>query len=438
PADALPGRLDRERYSSLLNLAKQAHINMLRVWGGGLREKDDFYDLCDELGILVWQEFPFACAHRQYPRDEHFKKLVKKESVGILDKLHNNPSVAMYCGGNEVSYSMNKPIFEILKREVFQQGGGRPFKVTSPTQGESHNYRVYHGLANISEYRSEKEAFLSEFGMQSVPVRETLDHIIPRKYQWPIAPQFPNMIGEYTFKRAEEFDILNRLIISNPERRNAELWNYHDAQFTKLFRYAEQIGFDDCDSFISATQRMQAQALQVAVEHVRRRRYRTSGVMFWQFNEPWPTVSWSVVDYFLRPKLAYHKLKQIYSPLLFSMEYPLGPYEPEQTFEARAFLINDRHREYKNLKVAVTVSQTDGDPETIELTAAHVPADGMVELDPVTVTLRGDGGWKINCEVSQNNKTLSENEYDLTIVDRKPTLGLLMAMDWLAHNLFWK
>jgi len=439
PADSMPGRLDRERYSKLLKLAKQANINMLRVWGGGLREKAEFYDLCDELGILVWQEFPFACGHRPYPRDAKFKKLVKKEADGILDKIHNNPSVVLYCGGNEISYSMNKPIVDILAREAQTLGGGRPFKVSSPTKGESHNYRVYHGLANVAEYKKEEGSFLSEFGMQSVPVRDTLDFIIPRKNQWPIAPEFPYALGEYTFNRAEKFDFINRLIISSAERRNTELWTYHDAQMTKLFRYAEQIGFDNCETFIDATQRMQAYGLQVAVEHIRRRKFEASGVMFWQFNEPWPTVSWSVVDYFLRPKAAYHKLKQIYSPLLFSLDYPLGPYEPDQTFTARAYLINDRHREYGNLKVDIDVLGPEG--ETTEHFEREVPraaADSITELESVPVTLRGDGGWKIKCAVSQNKKILSRNEYDLTIVDKKPTVGIMMAADWLMHNIFWK
>ncbi len=437
PPDSLPGRIDRERYSKLLDLAKQANINMLRVWGGGLREKDDFYNLCDELGIMLWQEFPFACAHRTYPRDENFKKVVKKEATGILDKLYNNPSVVLYCGGNEISYSMNKPIVDILKHKVEKYGGGRPFKVTSPTEGESHNYRIFHGLANLADYRNESEAFLSEFGCQSAPVKETLDFIIPKKFQWPIEPQLPNSIGEFTFTRAEQFDFINRLVISNTARRNTEIWTYHDAQLLKLFRYAEQIGFDNCDSFIAATQKIQAQALQIAVEHVRRRKYTTSGVMFWQFNEPWPTVCWSVVDYFFRPKLAWHKLKQIYSPLLFSLEYPLGPYEPNQVLEAGAFLINDRHRDYNNLTIIVTTSGNGGEDQSTELRAS-VAADGITEIGKINLPLTGESGWKINCDVLQNGKKLCSNEYDLSIVDRKPTIGILMALDWLAHNIFWK
>ncbi|HOX28043.1 MAG TPA: glycoside hydrolase family 2 TIM barrel-domain containing protein, partial [bacterium] len=187
PADSLPGRIDGERYSKLLNLAKQANMNMLRVWGGGIREKADFYDLCDELGILVWQEFPFACGRRPYPKDDKFAYLVKKELTGILDAIHNHPSVAYLSGGNEINITFNRGLVDIFEKLAAKLGGGRPFRSASPVAGESHNYRVWHALANLSDYQKEDTPFLSEFGMQSPPVKETLKKILPKSSHWPIA-----------------------------------------------------------------------------------------------------------------------------------------------------------------------------------------------------------------------------------------------------------
>jgi beta-mannosidase len=443
PCDSMPGRAGRERYEKLVKMARQANVNMLRVWGGGLREKKVFYDLCDEQGILVWQEIPLSCGRKPYSSDAGFRKLLRKEVSGILGSLHNHPSVVYYSGGNEINQTFNRRLITLMEKLVKEKGGGRPFRGGSPAVGESHNWRVFHGLANVADYRLEQASFLSEFGMQSAPVRESLDQFIPRENQWPVEPKFPYTLNEFPISgrmRAEEFDPINRMILSNSvKRRNAELWVYHDAQLMKIFRYAKQIGFYDCDSFIDATQRMQAHALQVAVEHMRRRRFEAGGVMFWQLNEPWPSVCWSVIDYYLRPKLAYDKLKEIYSPLLFSMEYPLGPYEADQTLRSRAFLINDRRTEYSGLDITISVAGKGGvEVDRVDRHVDRMPGDGIIEVEPVELALRGEGGWRIECAVSRAGKALSRNSYDLTIVDREATKKLFMAGDWIMHNIIWK
>jgi beta-mannosidase len=440
PADSLFGRLDRERYEKLLRLAKHANINMLRVWGGGLREKKDFYELCDEMGILVWQEMPFACGMRPYPKDAGFRKLAKKETTGILTTIFNHPSIVFYSGGNEINLTFNRWLVNLLDRQFRKLGGGRPFRAASPVEGESHNYRVWHALGNVDEYLKEDCSFLSEFGMQGVPARETLDFIIPRARQWPLSPQFPFSMAEFSFLgRAENVAFIHRLMPGGVERENAELWTYHDAQLTKMFRYAEQAGFAGLESFIDATQRMQAHGLQVAVEHMRRRKYEASGVMFWQFSEPWPTICWSVVDWFFRPKKAYHKLRELYAPLFFSLQFPLGPYERGQQFAARTFIINDLHRAFKNVKIEVRLIGGDGEEVArFERAVPDVLPDSIAELEPIAIALAGEEGWRIECAVSQGKKIVSRNSYDLSIADKKPTMKIMMLGDWLLHNVLWK
>ncbi len=439
PCDSLPGRVTKQRYRKLLEMARKANINMLRIWGGGLREKKAFYDLCDEMGILVWQEFPFACPRtHHYPKTKEFLGLVDKETKGILEILYNHPSVIHYCGGNEFSYLRNREMVDRIGRIVKKRGGGRAFKVSSPTSGEGHNWRIFHGIANIGDYREDDSALLSEFGMQAAPVRETLDKIIPAENQWPVAPRMPYAAIELTYVRSEQMHHLRKYVPRDTELANAEFWTYHDAHLYKLFRYAEQVGFNDVDSFIEATQKMQAFGLQTAIEHIRRRRFNASGVLFWQFNEPWPTVCWSVVDYYLKPKLAYDKIREIYSPQLFSLDFKLGPYRSGQTLRIKPYLINDYHREFGATKCVVRLTGAGGEElGRKEFPLDCVQPDSIKALDSFGFKLKGAGGWKIVCDIRRGGKSVGRNEYDLTISDKRPTNKTVTAINWLMNNLMW-
>ncbi len=440
PCDSLPGRVTKERYGALLEMARKANINMLRIWGGGLREKKDFYDICDELGILVWQEFPFSCPRtNHYPKTAEFMKLVSKETNGILEKLYNHPSVVHYCGGNEFSYVRNREMVDRIGKIVLKRGGGRAFKVSSPTSGEGHNWKVFHGIANIGDYRKDNTAFLSEFGLQAPPVKKSLDKFIPEKHQWPVAPRMPYAAIELTYVRSEQMDRLRKLIpFGDRELSNAEYWTYHDAHLFKLFRYAEQIGFSDVDSFIEASQKMQAYGLQTAIEHIRRRRFNASGVMFWQFNEPWPTICWSVVDYYLEPKLAYDKIRRAYSPLLLSLDFNSGPYSPGMILQVKPFVINDFHRGFGKTKCVTRLLGPGGaELDKKEILMDSVPADSITTLRPFNFTLTGDAGWKISCDIRTGGKLAAHNEYDLSVCDKKPTIKAIIAANWLMNNLLW-
>ena len=438
PADCFPGRLDRARYEALLLKARDANINMLRVWGGGLCEKQDFYDLCDDLGLMVWQEFPIACPTRPLPRFRGFRSLLRQEATAIVHSCKNHPSVVMFCGGNELSQKWNKRILEDLDRVVRLHGGGRPFKPASPTRGESHNWIVHHSQGNIAEYRSEESSFLSEFGLQAPPVRESLEQFIPEENLWPVTPMFPYTMNEYAMGRPELVRIIDRFTSDSTEMRNARVWTYHHAQLTKIMRYAEQIGFTNLDEFIDASQRMQAFGLQVAVEHMRRRRFAASGVMFWQFNEPWPAVCWSVLDYYGRPKLAYHTIRDIYNPLLVSLEYPLNKYQQGDPFEARVWLINDRHREYKNLTVDIN-HVADGRPAArVRIEVPLTEPDSIQELGPpVAFELDGSDSRLVECTVRQADRVLSRNIYDLCLFDAGETPAMQKLGMRLMQKVMW-
>jgi beta-mannosidase len=362
-------------------LAKEAGINMLRIWGGGLREKRAFYDLCDELGLLVWQEFPFACVFfGHFPRHESFLSLVRGECTAIVRQLRNHPSLVLWCGGNEYSPRRNRELIETLKAVVAANDGTRPFKDVSPGRGDSHHWRVWHSKANLRHYRQDEAQFASEFGLSSVPDLASLQKFIPPEHLWP------------------------------PD----EFWRYHNAELGKLRRYAQPWLKDESVSltqFIEATQKAQAFGLQVAIEHFRRRKYRASGTLFWQFNEPWPAICWSVVDYGRRPKLAYQKLQQIYNPVLISLGYPLIEYEPGTLLRAEVWAINDLLQSFEDCWLRILLNGQEVFSQTINLPPDSCRLVGLIE-HPLP-----DGSRHLEARLACQGDLISANGYDLQYHD---------------------
>jgi beta-mannosidase len=412
PLDAIPGRLTRADYASRLKQVRDANINFLRVWGGGLREKSAFYDLCDELGILVWQEFPFAGATLdRFPRDHASLDLVRGECAAVVSALRNHPALVVWCGGNEFNTRGNRTIVETLREVVAREDGTRPFKPASPYREESHNWGVWHGLANLRDYRKDQTPFLSEFGLQSLPDLESLNKFLPQQ------------------------------VLAAPHA----LWEYHHAELKKLRRYAGPVitngapgGIGRTSSaqslknsmespssqsiasaltmstsaLVDATQRAQAFGLQIAIEHMRRGKPRTSGVAVWQFDDAWPAISWSVVDYYGTPKRAYAELKRLYSPILASFDYALQPRREGEIVKGDLWLINDWLSSFQNAELSASL---DG----VEILKRHVnlAPDSATRVDALGVTL-GPGENILRLKVTWGPATLSDHEYDLNFWDR--------------------
>ncbi len=321
PADSFFGRIDRNAYDSLITLAKDVHINMFRLWGGGICEKESFYELCDEYGIMLWQEFPFACSN--YPNDPVFLKLVERECTSYVKQIRNHPSVVAYVGGNEWSPTHNVHLVNTLKK-CCSIDPTRIYYDVSPCKGDLHNWSVWHSFQDFGAYkvgRKEKinlYQFFSEFGVQSLPHQETMEKIMPKEKLWPISDH----------------------------------WKKHNVQLRKIKRYGECVcAFKDLRSTIYATQVAQAEGIKVAVEYVRKSKPEMSGVLFWQWNEPWPTISWTIIDYYRRPKLAYEYLKEIYNPILPIVDYKLINNDKSIIFNAYA--TNDLHDSFEDCKLRV-------------------------------------------------------------------------------------
>jgi beta-mannosidase len=403
PPDSFPGHITTDDYAALIRLAKEAHINLLRVWGGGLREKAAFYDLCDREGLLVWQEFPFACLNLGYfPRDTAFRQLAYQEAASIVRQLRNHPSVVLWCGGNEFSPTRNRGVVEALRQAVAENDGTRPFREASPVRGDRHNWRVWHAKAPLAEYRHDLSQFASEFGLQAAPDVASLRRFLPAEQLWP----------------------------------PGEGWVYHNAELAKLWRYARAFchlptsplapprigegkeegwqgessasGESDLEAFVAATQQAQALGLQVAIDHYRRRKYRCSGVIFWQLNEPWPAICWSVLDYYRRPKLAYRRLQELYNPILVSVDYPLVEHEPGGEFRGTVWIVNDTL-----LRCADCLVRLFLDDDLVFTRQVTLEADAVTGAGEVTCRLPRTGPWALRAELWQAKRLLSTNHYDL-------------------------
>ena len=403
PADVLPGRVREQDYIRLLALARQANMNMVRVWGGGLREKRAFYETCDRMGIMVWQEFPLACAFlSRFPRSSEYLQLVEQESEAIVRDLRLHPSLVLWCGGNEFSPERNRPVVDVLRRSVSELDPTRPFLPASPSDGDSHNWKVWHGFHPPSAYRDDEALFASEFGLQAIPGTETLRQCIPPDEMWPPGPS----------------------------------WSYHGAELIKLKRYARPFlrgSETSLEDLIEASQRAQACALQIAVEHYRRAKARGGGgVLVWQLNEPWPAISWALVDFYRRPKATYAVVKRLMSPVLVSLEYPLRHYEAGDELTIAIWLVNDLPVDLHGCRLEVTLWGGDGQAVARQDIGVEVAAGLAGLVGHLRWTLPPGGDWRLTCRLSQEEQVLAQNEYDLAIHDSiRPTAGQRLRA-WLS------
>jgi beta-mannosidase len=329
PADSFVGAIRNERYEMLLGAAKDANMNMLRVWGGGIYEHECFYDLCDRLGLLVWQDFMFACA--AYPeRPPEFVAEVEKEARYQVGRLRSRPCLALWCGNNENQWIHDRVHWqepanavpgalyyhEILPCVVEELDGKTPYWPGSPfggndhnsrEEGNVHNWEVWHGNfprrfgeeprqestpENVSFLRYAEDAgrFISEFGMHASPVYETLRRAIPK---------------EQLYHHSPSMDHHNK---DDPKNKGDNLM----LTVTGLPK--------DLDEYIDFSMIAQAEGLKFGIEHFRRRKPHCSGTLFWQLNDCWPCLSWSVLDYYGFGKAGYYYVRRAYAPILGSFK----------------------------------------------------------------------------------------------------------------------
>ena len=317
PSDAFPERQTPENYEDLLESAKLANMNMIRIWGGGQYEKECFYDLCDEKGLLVWQDMMFACA--LYPSSDEFIENVTLELKHQLKRLRSHPCLAIWCGDNEVigalkSYpeSIKEPelyldnykhLNEALAKAVAEHSPEHVFWPSSPcggpgiyndgwhddSQGDMHYWNVWHGSQSFEAYYDVIPRFCSEFGFQSLPSREVFD----------------------TFALPDDRNVFSP-VMEHHQKCNKGNVNII-SMFAKYFRMPE--GFDN---FLYLSLVQQGLAIKTAVEYWRTLRPRCMGTIYWQLNDNWPVASWSSIEYGGNWKPLHYMAKRFFSPALVS------------------------------------------------------------------------------------------------------------------------
>ena len=318
PEDNILPRTNPERTRKLLEQAVAANHNCVRVWGGGHYPSDAFYDVCDELGLVIWQDFMFACAH--YNLSDEFEENLRAEFNDNIKRIRSHASLGLWCGNNEMEefvYAKNswltKPqevrdyylMYERIIPEIVKEydpqtfywpsspsSGGCLDEPQDPERGDVHYWDVWHGNKPFTEYRKFYFRFLSEFGFQSFPSIKTIETFTDD-------PDDMNIFS-YVMERHQRNG-----------SANGKIMNY----MQQTYRYPS-----DFRTVLYASQLLQADGIRYGVEHFRRNRGRCMGAVYWQLNDCWPVASWSSIDYCGRLKALHYYAKRFFAPLMLSCE----------------------------------------------------------------------------------------------------------------------
>ena len=316
PEDNILSRVTKERTRDLLLQAKRANFNCIRVWGGGHYPADSFWDICDELGLIVWEDFMFACAG--YDLTEKFEENIIQEFKDNICRIRHHASLGLWCGNNEMEMFaqmgqwIDRPelksdyikMYEYILPKVIKKydpntfywpaspsSGGAFNEPNSEKKGDVHYWDVWHGNKPITEFRKFHFRYLSEFGFQSFPLLKTCE----------------------SFTKPEDRNIFS--YVMEKHQRN-------QAANGKIMNYMEQTYLypTSFETVLYASQLLQAQAMRYGVEHFRRNRGRCMGTVIWQLNDCWPVASWSSIDYYGRWKALHYYAKRFFALLLLSCE----------------------------------------------------------------------------------------------------------------------
>jgi beta-mannosidase len=423
PIDAILGRITPGKYGALLQGFAAAHLNLIRVWGGGIYESDDFFDYCDQLGIMVWHDFMYACAY--YPDyDEDFVKNINHEATTVIKRLRNRASLIGWAGNNEI-HAMHMSISywykgvefhgqrifdEILPNLCIELDPDRIYRRSSPyggvlpdavEEGDHHVWKFTHlpddpDFLNIWKYPAERYKFLSEFGILGPMSIESVEKCISPAQRYP----------------------------------GSEEWVHHHntmlLQDEMLKRYFGQIDTWSVNEHILKGQFIQAEAMRYLYEELRSRKFECSGVLMWTYSDAFGTHGWAVVDYYLNKKPLYYYLKRALAPLGIAWkgyvpqyleaipsykEYYLGQVQPLEVM-----IMND-HREPQEVQFNYVVMDLKGkiyqeEESTVLVQTNSTTKCAVIELQEIVKVVEPDQLVVIG-EIFVQSIKVNENRYFL-------------------------
>ncbi len=411
PNDVFLPRVTEENYRKVVETARISNNNMLRVWGGGVYEDDRFYDLCDEAGILIWQDFMFACA--MFPGDEAFLENVKQEAIDNVKRLRNHPSIGMWCGNNEIlaawkGWGWEKAerakseenadkiwqayvdIFhKVLPGVVAEYDPQRSYWSSSPSSGEGiaadlvngdeHYWGVWWGKEPFSTYATHLARFMSEYGFQSFPEISTV-----RKYALP-----------------EDYDIFSEVMKSH---QRSSIGN-GTIEYYMLQEYKKP---KDFESFLYVNHVLQAEGIKFGLEGHRRAMPYNMGSLYWQINDVWPVASWSSTDYYQKWKALQYYVKKGFEPILVSTFI--------EDVKLKVAIVNDKLEEI-NAEMKLKVVDFGGKVLWENASLVKIPANSSkTYFEENKDEFVNKSGNRIDntvfvCELVQNGNVISKNSF---------------------------
>ncbi|MDO8898528.1 MAG: glycoside hydrolase family 2 protein [Bacteroidales bacterium] len=353
PEDNFPVRYSRSKTRKLLTDAVAVNMNMIRVWGGGIYPDDDFYELCDSLGLMVWQDFMYACT--MYPYDESFLKNAEEEAKQQVNRLRKYPSLAIWCGNNEISEGFHnwgwerdlnwskkerdeiwndylKLFEEILPKVVNTSDPFRPYWPSSPSTGwgrpeslalgDVHYWGVWWGEEPFEMYEKKVGRFHSEYGFQAMPNIESIARYVTADEKFLKSPML----------EAHQKHPRGTKLIDTYMRRDFPVP-------------------DSLEQYIYMSQLLQAFGITKAIEAHRRNMPVTMGTLYWQLNDCWPVTSWSSIDYFGKWKALHYSLKDAYAPVMISVS--------KENDSFKVYVVNDKN-EPMTARLEIDLKAMDG------------------------------------------------------------------------------
>ncbi len=398
PADSFLPRVTTKKYSDLLSLTKQANINMVRVWGGGIYENDEFYNMCDELGLLVWQDFMFACG--AYPEHDEFISNVSQEVTQNVLRLQHHACLALWCGNNEnewiwfqeqnASYKKMpgyKIFHNILPKLLKKIDPQRPYWESSPfgndddpnsfESGNTHQWNIWSKWIDYNEVKNDRSLFVTEFGFQGTANKDTFEKYLPQEHR-----SISDRIFEHHNKQIE-----------GPERIIKFLSGHLPVK-------------TEWNDYLYLAQLNQAFALKTCLEYWRTNG-RTNGSIIWQLNDCWPVTSWSIVDSDINPKLAYHFVKNAFATQLL--------YFKDEGSKIKIILLNQNRNEINGrLRIAVVNSAT-GEIMKDSSVKVNIANKGLIEINSVfRKNLPHDENWILTAVLYDESGEIICRNYHLT------------------------